>query len=304
VGISHELNSYKATTSAYYQTPRSHKAAVATGVGIVGDLYHPNLLQAPIGKNDRAELPPGYELERAALEFGLGFGIGSGPRLAQGLDNLLTTGGRKLGNLLDGVPVLVDGFEQIGRNPTSWGELFKPGLQTGAAAVNNAGEWFQHYFASNTSDGFGGSLGNIPRIPARKLEVFRGTDRTREKEIFTETGYILSDAAQVSFRENGGNLADALAHARNVHEKWLRIFGNEDTFARMHSIRGSEFPREFGLDKTLVSVSDNSSMMDRFGNSYYTGILSKSTLIPQTLPDASEGEYLIRYGTNQLKRIK
>jgi Bacterial CdiA-CT RNAse A domain len=44
--------------------------------------------------------------------------------------------------------VLVDGFENFARNPTSLGDLLKPGLQSASAAANNAGSWFQHYFAS------------------------------------------------------------------------------------------------------------------------------------------------------------
>jgi RHS repeat-associated protein len=280
-------------------------AATSVGVGIASDLVFPGLLQSPIGRNDKATLPEGYELTKAAFEFSLGFGIDKGAKLAEGLDDLLTVGGRKLGNLLDGVPVLVDGFENFARNPTSLGDLLKPGIQSASTAINNAGSWFQHYFASNTSDGLGGSSGNISRIPARKLEVFRATDRGQEKRTFDQTGYLLSDAAQNRFVENGGDLAEALAHARQVHQKWLKIFGDEDTFARMHSARGStEFPTEFGLDRTLISVSANRSTVDTFGNTYFQGILPKSLLIPQTLPGAGESEYLIRYGTNSFNKVR
>jgi RHS repeat-associated protein len=123
--------------------------ATSVGGGIASDLIFPGLLQSPIGKNDKATLPEGYELTKAAFEFGLGFGLDKGAKLAEGLDDLITVGGRKLGNLLDGVPVLVDGFENFARNPTSLGDLFKPGLQSASTAINNAGSWFQHYFASN-----------------------------------------------------------------------------------------------------------------------------------------------------------
>jgi RHS repeat-associated protein len=281
------------------------KILTSVGVGIASDLIFPGLLQAPIGKNDKATLPEGYELQKAAFEFSLGFGLDKGAKLAQGLDDLITAGGRKLGQLFDGVPVLVDGFENFARNPTSLGDLFQPGIQSASAAINNAGSQFQHYFASNASGGVGGSSGNISRIPARKLEVFRATDRGQEKRTFDQTGYLLSDAAQNRFVENGGDLADALAHARQVHQKWLKIFGDEDTFARMHSARGStEFPSEFGLDRTLISVSADRSTVDTFGNTYFQGILPKSLLIPQTLPDAGESEYLIRYGTNSLKKVR
>ena len=124
----------------------------------------------------------------------------------------------------------------------------------------------------------------------------------RELEIFNETGYILSDAAQNRFRENGGNLTDAIAHTRELHQKWLRIFGSEKNYAIQHSVMGTELPKEFGLDRTLISVTEDISNVSTFGNNRFQGVLSKSWLIPQTLPDAGEGEYLIRYGTNQLRK--
>jgi RHS repeat-associated protein len=122
--------------------------AKSVGVGVIADLVFPDLLQAPKNKYDNADLPEGYQAQKAAFEIGLGFGIDNGAKLAQGFDKLLTSSGRKLGELLDGVPVLVDGFENFTRNPTSLGELFKPGIQTASAAVNNAGSWFQHFFES------------------------------------------------------------------------------------------------------------------------------------------------------------
>jgi hypothetical protein len=106
------------------------------------------LLQAPTDKSDIAKLPEGYELAKFAFELSSGFGIDKGAKLAQGLDNLITVGGRKLGHLLDGVPVLVDGFENFAKNPTSLGDLLKPGLQNASTAVNNTGSWFQHFFES------------------------------------------------------------------------------------------------------------------------------------------------------------
>jgi hypothetical protein len=160
-------------------------------------------------------------------------------------------------------------------------------------------EGFHTYFVSD----LGFLVHNICN-GSRKLEVFRANDRGLENRIFDETGFILSDAAQQRFAENGGNLADALAHARQVHQEWLKIFGSPDNYARMHSARGTEFPTEFGLPRTLISVTDNSSQLSRFGDTHYQGILPKSTLIHQTLPGAGEGEFLIPYGTNGLIRIK
>ncbi|WP_414573235.1 putative Ig domain-containing protein [Nostoc sp. CCY 9925] len=138
---------------------------------------------------------------------------------------------------------------------------------------------------------------------AVNLPIFRGTDRYLENSIFEESGYILSDAAQTRYMENGGNIQDAIEHAKSVHQEWLKIWGNENDFAQVHGLYGVELPRDFKLDKTLISVTSESKVVNTFGSTIYQGSVPKSILIPQTLPDAGESEYLIRYGTNALRRL-
>ena len=108
--------------------------------------------------------------------------------------------------------------------------------------------------------------------------------------------FSLSDAAQDTFRENGGNIQEAIDFARREHEKWLKIWGNENDFVQVHG----EFGKEFGLKKTLISVTSDENIIQTFGNTVFSGKFPKSEIIKQTIPGAGESEYLIRFGTNKL----
>jgi filamentous hemagglutinin len=112
----------------------------------------------------------------------------------------------------------------------------------------------------------------------------------------------MSDAAQKRFIENGGNIQDAINYAKTEHSKWLKIWGNESNFAQAHGEFGIELPREFGLDRTLISVTDNANVSNQFGQTIFKGEFSESDLIRQTISDTGEGEYLIRFGTNKLNK--
>ncbi|MEH2058166.1 MAG: hypothetical protein V7K97_18790 [Nostoc sp.] len=138
---------------------------------------------------------------------------------------------------------------------------------------------------------------------AINLPIFRGTDISLEKYIFEESGYILSDAAQTRYMENGGNIKDAIEHAKSVHQEWLKIWGNENDFAQVHGLYGGELPRDFKLRRTLISVTSEPDVVGTFGSTVFQGNVPKSILIPQTFPGSGESEYLIRYGTNALNKL-
>jgi RHS repeat-associated protein len=138
---------------------------------------------------------------------------------------------------------------------------------------------------------------------AVNLSIFRGTDRYLEKNIFEKSGYILSDAAQTRYMENGGNIQDAIEHAKSVHQEWLKIWDNENDFAQIHGLYGGELARDFNLERTLISVTSKPNVVDTFGSTIFQGSVPKSILIPQTIPGAGESEYLIRYGTNALNKL-
>ena len=133
-----------------------------------------------------------------------------------------------------------------------------------------------------------------------EIPVYRGTNRYLEKQIFSDTGYILSDAAQKRFMENGGNVQEAIDYARKEHDKWLKIWGNENNFVQAHGEFGIELPREFGIDRTLISVTSDRNVVQTFGDTVFSGKFKESEIIKQTIPDAGESEYLIRFGTNRL----
>jgi hypothetical protein len=190
--------------------------ATSVGTGILADLVFPDLLQSPTDKYDNADLPAGYQLQKAAFELSTGFGIDKGAKLAQGFDDLLTAGGRKLGELLDGVPVLVDGFENFAKNPTSLGDLFQPGIQTANAAINKAGSWFQHYFASDTSGGSGtGATSSTSNI-----RVYQDIDLSAIDPIYVADSRLIVD---MPFVGKGASKTNAAGWLRDLNYYWDEI---------------------------------------------------------------------------------
>ena len=128
--------------------------------------------------------------------------------------------------------------------------------------------------------------------------VYRGTDRTTENEIFDETGFILSDFAGVAYRENGGSIGQALADAFQEHQEWLADFnGDEIEYALWHQAFGKELGREFGRERTLVSVTKSKDVARQFAGTsgrIYSAEVPLWELIP-TAP-GPEGEFVFRLG--------
>jgi filamentous hemagglutinin len=134
--------------------------------------------------------------------------------------------------------------------------------------------------------------------------VFRGTDLYRERQLFEQSGWILSEAAGSRYLENGGNLEDALKFSEAEHQRWLEIWSNENDFVQAHGAFGQEIRRDFGLDRTLISTSTDRTIVDRFGGSIFQADVPDSMLIRQTLPGAGESEFLIRHGSSLFKQIQ
>ena len=80
----------------------------------------------------------------------------------------------------------------------------------------------------------------------------------------------------------------------------LKGWGNENDFVQAHVEFGIELPREFGIDRTLISVTSDRNVVQTFGDTVLSGKFKESEIIKQTIPNAGESEYLIRFGTNRL----
>ncbi len=144
----------------------------------------------------------------------------------------------------------------------------------------------------------------VPNSADDMVTVYRGTSRYAENQIFDETGHILSDAAQRSYMERGG-LSDAYSTSRSTHDQWIDIWGNETHYAEAHAAFGTELKQAFNLDRTFVSVTTDPDVAKYFskGGTVYSGQVPRSHLIQQTLQGSTESEWLLRNGSDLLKRL-
>jgi len=156
---------------------------------------------------------------------------------------------------------------------------------------------------------FGGAIGigigKIFAITRKGKQIFRGTSNYLEIRTFDETGYILSDAARIRYAENGGDLVDALQHSDNVHKKWLEIFGSIEAYAEEHAKQGTKMKEIYGLDRTLISFSDEEAKAIYYSNggAVFEGPLPENAH-KQTLKTSTENEYLIINGTGGIEEVK
>ncbi|MDD6070506.1 MAG: hypothetical protein PUC12_06785 [Clostridiales bacterium] len=114
-----------------------------------------------------------------------------------------------------------------------------------------------------------------------------------------QTGHLMSDATRNLYFEIG-NLEAAYVQSDEIHDSWLKIWGNEIDYAQAHGAFGTELSQAFGLDRTLMSVTTDIYVARRFAGDkgrVFEAYLPKSQLIKQTLSGAGESEYLIRFGS-------
>jgi len=139
----------------------------------------------------------------------------------------------------------------------------------------------------------------------RMVMVYRGTNIGIENQMYDASGHLFSDAARQGFYETG-TVEGAYSRAEAAHQQWIDVLGGEARYVEAHSSQGLELSGNHGgLDRTFISVTDSLSEATRFANGgrLYGGLVRESTLLRQTLGTAGENEYLIRFGTNQLKPI-
>lgn len=132
------------------------------------------------------------------------------------------------------------------------------------------------------------------------IHVYRGTDSSLEISVHQETGHLLSEATRVLYRETG-NLEMAYMQSGAIHDSWLDIWwGSENYFAQAHGEFGLELPQDFGLNRTLMSVTTDPDVARYFAGPngrVFEADIPRSQLIEQTLDGAGESEYLIRFGS-------
>ena len=130
------------------------------------------------------------------------------------------------------------------------------------------------------------------------ITVYRGTSNANELNIYDHTGLVMSDSARKAYMETR-NLELAYEISQNTHNRWIEIWGNENDYIQAHSAFGLELPSEFGLDRTLVSMTTDRSIAERFAGRDGRVLelqVPMSQLKPQTFIGAGESEFLIVNG--------
>jgi len=127
--------------------------------------------------------------------------------------------------------------------------------------------------------------------------VYRGTDKGLEVGLYEETGYLMSDAARITYEEalRGGashsqSLAEALRASRAAHKKQLAHWGTLGKYVEAHGLRGTEI-RAVG-QRSMISLTTDPTVAPTFGKYVMSGEVPSKLLLPQTIPGATESEML------------
>ena len=135
------------------------------------------------------------------------------------------------------------------------------------------------------------------------IHVYRGTNSYAEISAYDETGHLMSDATRHAYRETG-NLEFAYYNSASIHNQWIKIWGSENYYVQAHGEFGIELTEAFGIDRTLISVTTDINVAQRFagqGGHIFEAFIPRSQLIKQTLNGAGESEFLIKLGSGEFK---
>ena len=73
----------------------------------------------------------------------------------------------------------------------------------------------------------------------------------------------MSDATRNLYFETG-SLEKAYAQSDAIHNKWLKIWDNQNDYIQAHGAFGTELSQSFGLDRTFMSVTTDPEVARRF----------------------------------------
>ena len=164
--------------------------------------------------------------------------------------------------------------------------------------------WFEN-LCKKIAEFFGEDTpaGEVVNEPDELIHVYRGTDKYSEISVYYETGQLMSDATRNLYLQSN-DLNVAYDQSSHIHEKWLEIWGNENDYVQAHGAFGTELSQAFELDRTFMSVTTDPEVANRFAGTkgqVYEAYIPESQLIKQTLSDAGESEYLIKFGSGGFK---
>jgi RHS repeat-associated protein len=137
------------------------------------------------------------------------------------------------------------------------------------------------------------------------MTVYRGTSLTSEIEFFEETQVLMSDAARIGYREAGYNVEAGIKYSEEIHRLNLAHYsGDIAKYAEAHGAQGAELAGELGRPRTLISVTTDPTIAQKFsqGGAIFEGQVPASQLTKQSLPGATEQEYLLQNASYLFKR--
>lgn len=314
----------------YYLDPNSAGAPLSPAPLATGTIGPDPGLVSNLGAIGNAffngNLSAGDALSMALGQVGYGY---RGSDTAQGLVQIAGGTGEVAGAIgitastggvgaIVGVPLAFHGGDDIGTglNRIIYGEPQQTATYTGVYAATGSASIAQGVdvgipLVLGAAAGGAGLVDGLAPVSAstavnsanqEMVMVYRGTNRVLENQVYDETGHVLSDAGVRTYAETG-DLQAAYNTAENVHGQAIELWGDENTYAQAHGEFGTELSRELGLDRTFVSVTTDPSVAGYFAGEngvVYSGLVPRSSLVPQTLPGAGENEFLLRYGTNSL----
>jgi RHS repeat-associated protein len=162
----------------------------------------------------------------------------------------------------------------------------------------------------------GGNIRIIPRNPKAPLPIYRGTYLTQEIEIFQESGYIMSNAAQTAYREaryeKNLPIKRSIQYARKAsqkaHKVQLDFWGSLDEYVRAHSGAPDDV-RQIGV-RSMIFFTTKSKEVNRFMTSESGIIVTReipypyALIMPQTWETSNESEVLVLHMIKNVRIIK
>jgi RHS repeat-associated protein len=135
------------------------------------------------------------------------------------------------------------------------------------------------------------------------VTIYRGTSNVAELGVLNESGFVMSDAARAAYMESryaGAPLevatGEAMAASRRAHAAAVETWGGLDNYVQAHGAFGTELS-SIG-PRSLISWTTDQARATYFAGpngTVLTASVPRSSLLPQTLPGATESEQLISH---------
>jgi RHS repeat-associated protein len=130
--------------------------------------------------------------------------------------------------------------------------------------------------------------------PQGVVTIYRGTGLYMDTYMFNEVKMMMSEAAQLSYMEEGASVSQARAASEVAHAEAVASWGDENTYAEAHGEFGTEMSEL--APRTMISFSTDPDVAKNFarGASVYSATINISDGLWQPNLESTESEVLIR----------